>query len=169
MRMATVSSPAVTSSGTDADRGMTIVSGPGQKRAASALAAAGLSTLGRAAFAQTTTVELPIANGKRNVVAFPEKRPLIVLTTRPPQLETPFEVFNDGVITPNDAFFVRYHNAGIPISVDGDKHVIKVGGDYYQCLRGFWWKMPRAASMGQQTITSQVIVADRTPGLIASR
>ena len=47
--------------------------------------------------------------------------------------------------------------------------VIKVGGDYYQCLRGFWWKMPRAASMGQQTITSQVIVADRTPGLIASR
>ncbi len=75
------------------------------------------------------TIELPIVNGKRNVVAFPEKRPLIVLTTRPPQLETPFEVFNDGLITPNDAFFVRYHNAGIPTSIDGDKHVIKVGGN----------------------------------------
>ncbi len=30
---------------------------------AGALAAAGLSTLSRAAFAQTTTIELPIANG----------------------------------------------------------------------------------------------------------
>jgi DMSO/TMAO reductase YedYZ molybdopterin-dependent catalytic subunit len=78
------------------------------------------------AFAQT--VELPIANGRRHLVAFPEKRPLIVLTTRPPQLETPFEVFNDGLITPNDAFFVRYHNNGIPTRIDGDAHVIKVGG-----------------------------------------
>jgi DMSO/TMAO reductase YedYZ molybdopterin-dependent catalytic subunit len=78
------------------------------------------------AFAQT--VELPIANGRRQLVAFPEKRPLIVLTTRPPQLETPFEVFNDGILTPNDAFFVRYHNNGIPTRIDGDSHVIKIGG-----------------------------------------
>ena len=35
IRTATVPSPAVTSSGTSADRGSTIVSGPGQKRAAS--------------------------------------------------------------------------------------------------------------------------------------
>jgi sulfite dehydrogenase (cytochrome) subunit A len=33
---------------------------------------------------------------------------MIVLTSRPPQLETPFSVFNANVITPNDAFFVRY-------------------------------------------------------------
>jgi DMSO/TMAO reductase YedYZ molybdopterin-dependent catalytic subunit len=78
------------------------------------------------AFAQT--VELPIVNGRRHLVAFPEKRPLIVLTTRPPQLETPFEVFNDGVLTPNDAFFVRYHNNGIPTRIDGDTHVIRIGG-----------------------------------------
>ena len=95
---------------------------------AGALAAAGLGSLSRAAFAQATT-ELPFANGRRNLVAYPEKRPLIVLTSRPPQLETPFEVFNDGLITPNDAFFVRYHNAGIPTSIDGDKHVIKIGGN----------------------------------------
>ena len=79
--------------------------------------------------APAPTVELPFANGKRSLVAFPEKRPLIVLTTRPPQLETPFAVFNDGIVTPNDAFFVRYHNAGIPTSIDGDKHVIKIGGN----------------------------------------
>src|SRR5690242_20597554 len=95
------------------------------------LLAGGAATLATAAlppaFAQAT-VEWPIINGRRHLVAFPEKRPLIVLTSRPPQLETPFEVFNDGVITPNDAFFVRYHNAGIPTRVDGDRHVIKVGG-----------------------------------------
>jgi sulfite dehydrogenase (cytochrome) subunit A len=80
-------------------------------------------------FAQAAGVELPFANGKRSLVVFPEKRPLIVLTSRPPQLETPFEVFNDGLITPNDAFFVRYHNAGIPTSIDAGKHVIRIGGN----------------------------------------
>ena len=95
---------------------------------AGAIAAAGLGALSRAAWAQATT-ELPFTNGKRNLVAYPEKRPMIVLTSRPPQLETPFEIFNDGLITPNDAFFVRYHNAGIPTSIDADKHVIKIGGN----------------------------------------
>ena len=85
--------------------------------------------LGGLAFAQSGAVELPFANGARKLVAFPEKRPLIVLTSRPPQLETPFSVFNDGVITPNDAFFVRYHNAGIPTSIDAATHVIKIGGN----------------------------------------
>jgi DMSO/TMAO reductase YedYZ molybdopterin-dependent catalytic subunit len=92
---------------------------------------AGLATslLGRAARAQGASIELPVANGHRELVAFPEKRPLIVITTRPPQLETPFSVFNEGLLTPNDAFFVRYHNAGLPTSIDGDKHVIKIGGN----------------------------------------
>ncbi len=96
---------------------------------AAGIAAAGLGAFSRAARAQRTGVDLPVANGHRNLVAFPEKRPLIVLTTRPPQLETPFEVFNDGLITPNDAFFVRYHNAGLPTSIDGDRHVIRIGGN----------------------------------------
>jgi DMSO/TMAO reductase YedYZ molybdopterin-dependent catalytic subunit len=95
-----------------------------------AVATTALGGLARSAFAQQPgSVELPIVNGRRNLVAFPEKRPLIVLTTRPPQLETPFEVFNEGLLTPNDAFFVRYHNAGIPTSIDPDKHVIQVGGN----------------------------------------
>src|SRR5581483_9871507 len=59
-------------------------------------------------------VTLPFAHGERDLVAYPQKRPLIRVTTRPPQLETPFAVFNDGLITPNDTFFVRYHLAGIP-------------------------------------------------------
>ena len=92
-----------------------------------ALLAGGAAALASSAFGQST-VDLPLANGRRMMVAFPEKRPLIVLTTRPPQLETPFEVFNDGLVTPNDAFFVRYHNNGIPTRIDGDSHAIRIGG-----------------------------------------
>ena len=92
-----------------------------------------LSLIGNGFFntthAKAATVEQPFVNVRRNLVAYPEKRPLIVLTSRPPQLETPFEVFNESVITPNDAFFVRYHNAGIPLSIDAEQHRIKIGGN----------------------------------------
>ena len=83
-------------------------------------AGAGIWALGAGATFGTTkalaldTVTLPFENGERPLVKYPQKRPLIRLTARPPQLETPFAVFNEGVITPNDAFFVRYHLAGIP-------------------------------------------------------
>lgn len=56
------------------------------------------------AAAVAETIALPIGNGERRLVAYPGKRPLIRrLTTRPPQLETPFSVFDEGPITPNDA------------------------------------------------------------------
>ena len=71
---------------------------------------------------------MPFANGERRLVKFPGKRPLILLTHRPPQLETPFAVFNEGVITPNDAFFVRYHLSGIPLSIDPDAFRLEVKG-----------------------------------------
>jgi hypothetical protein len=55
------------------------------------------------------TIQQPFENGARPLVKYPQKRPLIRLTTRPPQLETPMAVFNESLLTPNDAFFVRYH------------------------------------------------------------
>ena len=76
-----------------------------------ALAAAALAVSVRAA---EETIRLPFENGERALVKYPQKRALIRLTSRPPQLETPFAIFNDGAITPNDAFFVRYHLAGAP-------------------------------------------------------
>jgi DMSO/TMAO reductase YedYZ molybdopterin-dependent catalytic subunit len=76
----------------------------------------------------TGRVTLPFDNGDRELVAYPQKRPLIRLTTRPPQLETPFAVFNDGLVTPNDAFFVRYHLSEIPLSIDPAKHRIAIRG-----------------------------------------
>ena len=98
-------------------------------------AAAGAALAPFSGIAQTSETELPFDNGRRQLVAYPEKRPLIVLTSRPPQLETPFDVFNEGIITPNDAFFVRYHLSGIPTAIDGDRHQIKVGGN--ACGRPF--------------------------------
>jgi DMSO/TMAO reductase YedYZ molybdopterin-dependent catalytic subunit len=84
--------------------------------------------IGAASAAAATTVDLPFANGVRPLVAYPQKRDLIVLTPRPPQLETPFGIFDEGVITPNDAFYVRWHLAAIPTSVDGATHRIKIHG-----------------------------------------
>src|ERR1700731_2797396 len=71
---------------------------------------------------------LPFANGERPLARYPGKRPLIRSTSRPPQLETPFAVFNEGAITPNDAFYVRYHLADIPLSIDPDAFRIEVKG-----------------------------------------
>jgi sulfite dehydrogenase (cytochrome) subunit A len=73
-------------------------------------------------------VTLPFENGERELVAYPQKRPLIRLTARPPQLETPFSVFNDGILTPNDAFFVRYHLSDIPLQIDPMTFRLRVHG-----------------------------------------
>jgi sulfite dehydrogenase len=94
---------------------------------AGAGAALGGVSLAGASGAQTL-VDLPFVNGRRPLVAFPQKRPLLLMTPRPPQLETPFAIFDDGVLTPNDAFFVRWHLADIPQSVDASMHRIKVTG-----------------------------------------
>jgi len=59
-----------------------------------------LSSKGWAAAMET----LSFGNGERELIAYPQKRKLMRVTTRPPHLETPFEVFNEGVLTPNDAF-----------------------------------------------------------------
>ncbi|MCS0657513.1 molybdopterin-dependent oxidoreductase [Massilia terrae] len=92
-------------------------------------AAAALGALGRDALAANKTVNLGFENGERELVAFPQKRPMILLTSRPPQLETPFGIFNDNIITPNDAFFVRYHWSGIPTSIDPGTFRLHVGGN----------------------------------------
>jgi DMSO/TMAO reductase YedYZ molybdopterin-dependent catalytic subunit len=74
------------------------------------------------------TIAMPFANGQRRMVVYPQKKPLMLLTSRPPQLETPFSVFDKGILTPNDEFFVRYHLAGIPTSIDSDKFRVAVTG-----------------------------------------
>ncbi|MBV9288608.1 MAG: molybdopterin-dependent oxidoreductase, partial [Hyphomicrobiales bacterium] len=93
-------------------------------------AGAGVAGFGSSLFpaAAEETVALPIGNGERPLIAYPGKRPLIRLTARPPQLETPFSVFDEGILTPNDAFFVRYHLAGVPRTIDPDAFRLEIGG-----------------------------------------
>src|SRR5438045_9404739 len=89
------------------------------------LGSAGIAYAGRgpvAALAQSD----PILAG-RPLVRYPEKTDLILLTARPPQLETPMKWF-DRAITPNEAFFVRYHVFPIPTRVDLTTWRLRVGG-----------------------------------------
>ena len=60
--------------------------------------------------------------------ALPDKKPLIKLTYRPPNYETPLSHFTSE-FTPNESFFVRYHLAGIPEEVDAAQWRLKVGGE----------------------------------------
>jgi sulfite dehydrogenase (cytochrome) subunit A len=100
-----------------------------------ALAGLSASVLPRLAGAEDQKIiTLPFENGERPLVKYPQKRPLIRQTTRPPQLETPFSVFNESVITPNDAFFVRYHLAPAPPVVDPEQFRLEIKGKVNQPL-----------------------------------
>ncbi len=94
--------------------------------ARSALWIAGSSSIIRSLADEPVT--LPFENGERQLVKYPGKRPLIRLTTRPPQLETPFNIFNVSLVTPNDAFFVRYHLSEIPLEIDPEKFRLEIKG-----------------------------------------
>lgn len=96
----------------------------------------GLALLGRSGIgnAAQKTLQLPMENGTRELAVYPQKREMIVMTERPVQLETPFHVFNEGVFTPNDAFFVRWHLAGVPTTIDEAAFRINVRGKVKQSL-----------------------------------
>ena len=59
---------------------------------------------------------------------YPQKAPLILLTDRPVQLETPRQYFLS-TVTPNDAFFVRWHLQTIPNAVDLKEWRLHVEGN----------------------------------------
>src|SRR5580704_6235888 len=61
------------------------------------------------------------------LVRFPEKTDLILRTDRPPQLETPLRYFRQD-LTPNEAFYVRWHLEGIPTTVDLSTFRLQLGG-----------------------------------------
>jgi DMSO/TMAO reductase YedYZ molybdopterin-dependent catalytic subunit len=91
---------------------------------------AGLAMATTPAWAQTM-VDLPLPGGpgaRAIATNFPQKGAMILQRTRPPLLESPFEVFDQGVFTPNDRFYVRWHWAVIPTTVDVDKFRLAVRG-----------------------------------------
>ena len=99
--------------------------------AGAAIAGSGLALpQGAAAEAAKPSLSPGLPDGLRSVAALealPGKKPLIKLSYRPPNYETPLEYFREP-ITPNDAFFVRYHLSDIP-EVDAKTWKLAVGGD----------------------------------------
>ena len=82
-------------------------------------------------------IDLPLPGGPDSrpiTTAFPQKGPMILQRTRPPLLETPFEVFDKGTLTPNDQFYVRWHWAVIPTSIETEKFSLTVRGHVNQPL-----------------------------------
>jgi DMSO/TMAO reductase YedYZ molybdopterin-dependent catalytic subunit len=61
-------------------------------------------------------------------VTEPQKVPLILLTDRPVQLETPRHYFRTA-FTPNEAFYVRWHLEGIPNAVDLKDWKLRIEGN----------------------------------------
>ncbi|HLK84817.1 MAG TPA: molybdopterin-dependent oxidoreductase [Xanthobacteraceae bacterium] len=82
--------------------------------------------------AQAATLSLPtqLPEGTRQEAvldALPGKQPLIKLAYRPPNYETPIELLRTA-ITPNDAFFVRYHLSDIP-QINAQTWRLAIGGE----------------------------------------
>jgi DMSO/TMAO reductase YedYZ molybdopterin-dependent catalytic subunit len=124
----------------DSDRGGAELPAIGSDRARAGLSsrrrflggagATGLALATTPAFAEAM-VKLPLACEPRDrplTHDFPQKGELILQRTRPPLLETPLEVFDRGVFTPNDQFFVRWHWAVIPNTVDAGAFRLAVRG-----------------------------------------
>jgi DMSO/TMAO reductase YedYZ molybdopterin-dependent catalytic subunit len=96
----------------------------------------GLAFLSTRASAQSI-IDLPLPGGpdtRQITTAFPQKGPMILQRTRPPLLETPWDVFDQGVFTPNDQFYVRWHWAVIPTEVDVGTFKLSVRGHVNQTL-----------------------------------
>jgi DMSO/TMAO reductase YedYZ molybdopterin-dependent catalytic subunit len=103
-------------------------------RSMSGLGFAGL--MGASAWSGTdNSVDFPFVNGGRNLVHnFPQKGAMVLQRVRPPLLETPFEVFDHGIFTPNDRFYVRWHLANIPTVVDPSTFRLNVRGHVNQSI-----------------------------------
>jgi len=120
---------------------------------------------------EAAQVELPFENGRRELVSyFPQKGTMILQRTRPPLLETPFEVFDQGVFTPNDRFFVRWHLANVPTVVNPAEFRLKIHGHVAQpfvvsldeLVRNF--RPVEIAAVNQCSGNSRGFFSPRVPG-----
>lgn len=111
----------------------------------------------------------PNATGRPLTSAFPEKGRMILQRSRPPLLETPMEVFDRSVFTPNDQFFVRWHWGVFPTSVDVRHFRLRVRGHVQRELSISLeeiLKMPRVeiAAVNQCSGNSRAFFQPRVPG-----
>jgi DMSO/TMAO reductase YedYZ molybdopterin-dependent catalytic subunit len=70
----------------------------------------------------------PHWNSVGHYVTEPQKAPLLLLTDRPVQIETPRHYFS-AAFTPNEAFYVRWHLDGIPNNIDLKEWRLQIEGN----------------------------------------
>ncbi len=101
----------------------------------SAAALGAVAVTGRAWAGGSVQLGLPGGPDQRALTtAFPQKGSMVLQRMRPPLLETPWEVFDRGVFTPNDQFYVRWHWAVIPEQIDAATFKLAVRGHVNQAL-----------------------------------
>jgi DMSO/TMAO reductase YedYZ molybdopterin-dependent catalytic subunit len=119
------------------------------------------------------TIELRVAGGPGTrpiTTAYPQKGRMILQRTSPPWLETPFEVFDRGVFTPNDQHYVSWHWANFPNEIDVDKFALTVRGHVDRTLslsaKDILHGFPRIeqAAVSQCAGNSRIFMQPRVPG-----
>jgi len=114
----------------------------------------------------------PAANSHWNsigpYVTEPQKVPLILLTDRPVQLETPRHYFL-AAFTPNEAFYVRWHLEGIPNGVDLKNWKLQIEGNVNRPLalslrELMQFKPVSVAAVNQCSGNSRSRLQPRVPG-----
>ena len=119
------------------------------------------------------TVDLRVPGGPSTrpiTTAFPQKGRMILQRTSPPWLETPFEVFDRGVFTPNDQHYVSWHWANYPSEIDLDKFRLTVRGHVNQTLslstKDILHGLPHVelAAVSQCAGNSRIYMQPRVPG-----
>ena len=99
---------------------------------------------------------------------FPEKVPMRVLSDRAPCLETPWQYYRDD-LTPNEAFYVRWHLAAIPTRVDLRSWRLRIGGHVQTPLELSMDELRRMervsiVAVNQCSGNSRSLFAPRVPG-----
>ena len=105
-------------------------SGLTRRRVLSGMGIASLALMSSPVSAQETVdLHVPGGPGTRVITtSYPQKGRMILQRSSPPWLETPFEVFDKGVFTPNDQHYVSWHWANFPGDIDVDSFRLTVHG-----------------------------------------
>ena len=112
----------------------------------------------------------PESAAARSDLRFPEKAPLTTLTDRPPNLEMPLHYLKHD-ITPNEAFYVRWHLSVLPTRVDEAEFRLSLGGHVEKPLK---WSLKElrekfepvtVVAVNQCSGNSRALYEPRMPGV----
>src|SRR5260370_30690029 len=107
-----------------------------RRRVLGGMGIASLALMSSPALAQQT-VDLHVPGGPSTrmiTTSYPQKGRMILQRSSPPWLETPFEVFDTGVFTPNDQRYFSWAWANFPSTIDVDRFHLTVRGHVNQTL-----------------------------------